>query len=113
MPVPPPTMAIGVVAESLQPREPHHGQQRSDVKAGGGRIEADVAGQRRGEQRVAHALRALGEHPAPFEFGIDVHHDVAWGPYYIVRHWSRLRRIVPCSRQFRPPSVNPRAAALT
>ena len=37
-------MAIGVVPEALQARQPHHRQQRADMEARGGRIETDVSG---------------------------------------------------------------------
>ena len=63
------------VTESLQPRESHDGQQRADVQAGRGRIEADVAGHRPGSQRVAQRLGLVVEHPAPFEFGVESMHD--------------------------------------
>jgi hypothetical protein len=44
------------VAESLQASEPHHRQQRTDVKAGRRRIEADVRGDALPRERVGKAF---------------------------------------------------------
>ena len=77
MPVPPPTIAIGDVTEPLQPRQRHHGQQRSDVQARRRRIEPDVRG---------HALR--GEQLRQ-PFGGVVHHARATSARR--RDWRRIR----------------------
>ena len=62
MPVPPPTMAIGEWPDRCSRASPIIGQQRSDVQAVGGRIEADVAGHRAGGERVA---QPFGRCPTP------------------------------------------------
>src|SRR5262249_31081674 len=53
------------VAGALNARERHHLEQRADVQARRGRIETDVARERAGRERVAHALGAVIDHFAP------------------------------------------------
>ena len=65
MPVPPPTMRDRRVAESLQPRQPHHGEQRSDVQARRRRIEADVRGDALRREQLRQPLGGVVHHPAP------------------------------------------------
>jgi len=60
------------VAEALQARERHQWQQRPDVQARRGRVEADIAGHLLAREDVAHALGALVNHPPPLELAVHV-----------------------------------------
>ena len=57
----------GRVAETLQPRQTDHRQQRADVQAVGGRIEADVRRDRTGGHRLAQPVGHFRHHAAPLE----------------------------------------------
>ena len=61
------------VAEALQPRQAHDRQQRPDVQARRGRIEADVGGDRLGREHLVETFGAVVEQPAPAQFVEDVH----------------------------------------
>jgi hypothetical protein len=54
-PVPPPTTTSGRPAEPLEPGQRHHGDQVPDVQRIGGRVEADVAGDRAALEAVGQA----------------------------------------------------------
>jgi hypothetical protein len=58
---------------ALEPRQLQNRQQRSDVQARGGWIEADVPGGRAGGKRVARAFRRIVEKPPPLEFRDQIH----------------------------------------
>ena len=61
-------MAIGVWPNRCSRARPITVSSDADVQARGGRVEPDVAGHRRGGERLAHALGGVRKHVAPFEF---------------------------------------------
>ena len=78
------------VAEPLQPRQPHHRQQRSDVQARRRRIEADVRRHRFLGEQIGEPFGGVGHHAAPGEFVVEIGHDKTCvrceaGRYYISR----------------------------
>jgi hypothetical protein len=67
------------VSETLQARQAHHRQQRTDVKARSGWIESDVRGQPLAVQCVRDAFGCILQETAPGEFVDQVRQNV----YYI------------------------------
>ena len=78
MPVPPPTMAIGRMPESLQPRERHHRQQVADMEARRRRIESDVGGHALRGELFLQPFGGVVDHAAPLqlveEIGVGIRH---------------------------------------
>ncbi len=63
----------GRVAEPLQAREPHHGEQVAHVQARRRRVEPDVRRDPFFRERFRHAIGYLGNHAAPLEFLKQIH----------------------------------------
>src|SRR5438132_5952402 len=61
------------MAKTLEPRQTHHRQKRSDVQAWRRRIEADVSGQLFLCENVAQIRRRFIEHSAPLKFVVEIH----------------------------------------
>ena len=74
MPVPPPTIAIGVWPNRCSRASAITGQQRSDVQARRGRIEADVRGHAfLVANSVRQPFRGVVHHAAPFQLVEEIH----------------------------------------
>jgi hypothetical protein len=56
------------VSETLQARQAHHRQQRTDMKARSGRVESDVGGQLLAVQSLGDTLSRILQETAPREF---------------------------------------------
>jgi len=73
------------MTESLQAREAHHRQQRSDVETRSGGIESDVRGDRLFREHFRQPFGGVVHHPAPLKFVEEVHGTLLYQSMAITR----------------------------